>query len=54
MLGNGRAAETFEYIFTLFGLITQPRDWLGGFRIYNAFGTIKDSVQEARLFWGYR
>ena len=25
MLGNGRAAETFEYIFALFGLITQPR-----------------------------
>jgi len=22
MLGNGRAAETFEYIFTLFRLIT--------------------------------
>jgi hypothetical protein len=24
MLGNGRAAETFEHIFALFGLITQP------------------------------
>jgi hypothetical protein len=29
MLGNGRAAETFEYIFALLLLITQPRDWLG-------------------------
>jgi hypothetical protein len=29
MLGNGRAAETCEYIFTLFGLITQPLVWLG-------------------------
>ena len=26
MLGNGRAAETFEHIFALFGLFTQPRD----------------------------
>jgi hypothetical protein len=36
MLGNGRAADTFEYIFALFGLFTQPLVWLGHLIIHRS------------------